>query len=219
MLAIAVSVRRGNLFKNHWYKCCFQRRNFRGSENVSAKQRQIVQPFIESYVYGHTNRPVFSRIPDFCGFFFKSRCSLDHSWQLLLNKVCHNLISLGGDRPSMYYVVTHTTSGIYILMVFTKTAGRNRTYVFSKKKNGKYRFCRKYRFRFFRFSFFFIGLSVWKNRKIKKRKISVLKFRFRTKPKLIFYPHTEKHCSNPHPTLDNALTRVRAAPAMYHDRP
>ena len=46
-------------------------------------------------------------------FFFKSPCSLDHSWQLLLNKVCHNLISLGGDRASMRYVVTlHTTHNV-----------------------------------------------------------------------------------------------------------
>ena len=45
----------------------------------------------------------------FFRIFFKSRCSLDHSVKLLLNKLCHILISLGGDRARIRYVVTlHT---------------------------------------------------------------------------------------------------------------
>ena len=53
----------------------------------------------------------------FFRIFFKSPCSLDHSVQLLLNKVCHILIPQRGDRASMRYVVTHTTLGIYILIL------------------------------------------------------------------------------------------------------
>ena len=70
-------------------------------------------------VLSQKNR-IFSPDSGFFRIFFKSRCSLDHSWQLLLNKVCHNLISLGGDRARTLqtpYVVTHTTSGIYILII------------------------------------------------------------------------------------------------------
>ena len=50
--------------------------------------------------------PDFFPDPGFFRIFFKSRCSLDHSVKLLLNKLCHILISLGGDRASIRYVVT-----------------------------------------------------------------------------------------------------------------
>ena len=88
------------------------------------------------------NKTFCQKIPDFSpdsGFFrnfFKSPWSLDHLWDIMFNKIVYILISLGGDSASTRYVVTHTTSGIYILILFEsffKTHLNNNFYNIPKK--------------------------------------------------------------------------------------
>ena len=52
---------------------------------------------------------------EFFRIFFKSRCSLDNSLQLLFNKVCHNLIYLGARRR---YVVSHRLEIYIVIYIF-----------------------------------------------------------------------------------------------------
>ena len=75
----------------------------------------------------------------FFRIFFKSPCSLDYSLQLLLNKLCHILIPLGGDRASICYVVTegkketHNFGDLYINKVLAHTTKQHLALILCKK--------------------------------------------------------------------------------------